>query len=278
MRGFVIEMLRGATATRGARAARGRVVRHRGAPRGRVRRVSRAGARPRVALAVTLFVLALCAAPPVRLFTLTPPAHAREVVDRMVSVVNGRELITLSDLLWQLALQPGVPLEEPRLEDLRRALDLLTDQRLVALEAEKLPAVEPTEEEVKQELARLVNFFPSQSDFYARLERVGLGRDSAQLREIVRERVRIRKYLDFRFRSFTVVTPQEVEDHYRDSFVPRFRRESPGRIVPTLEEVFERMQSELVEAKIEADTDAFLQEMRETAEITILDPRFEGQT
>jgi len=203
-----------------------------------------------------------------------PTARAQEVVDRMVSVVNGRELITLTDLLWQLALQPNVPLEEPRLEDLRRALDLLTDQRLVALEAEKLPAVEPTEDEINQELTRLVNFFPSQSDFYSRLERVGLGRDSAQLREIVRERVRIRKYLDFRFRSFTVVTPQEVEDYYRESFVPRFRRESPGRIVPTLPEVFERMQSELVEARIEADTDAFLQEMRETAEITVLDPRF----
>ncbi|HZI19069.1 MAG TPA: hypothetical protein VEY09_10785 [Pyrinomonadaceae bacterium] len=194
----------------------------------------------------------------------------------MVSVVNGRELITLSDLLWQLALQPGVPLEVPRTEDLRRALDLLIDQRLIAIEAEKLPAVAPTEEEINQELALLVKRFPSQSDFYARLERVGLGRDSAQLREIVRERVRISKYLDFRFRSFTVVTPQEVEEYYRDSFVQRFRRESPGRIVPTLEEVFERTQAELIEAKIEADTDAFLQEMRETAEITVLDPRFEN--
>jgi hypothetical protein len=270
MREAVKEMLKGARAGEAERAG--------GAACGRrPSRASRcAGTGRRVRLAVALSVCALFSFAPFSLFPFSPSARvsAQVVVDRMVSIVNGRELITLSDLLWQLALQPGVPLEEPRAEDLRRALDLLTDQRLVALEAEKLPAVEPNEEEIKQELAQLVNFFPSQSDFYGRLERVGLGRDSAQLREIVRERVRIRKYLDFRFRSFTVVTPQEVEDYYRESFVPRFRRESPGRIVPTLAEVFERVQSELIEAKIEADTDAFLQEMRETAEITILDPRF----
>jgi hypothetical protein len=275
MRGFVTKMSRVAPARTDEKTGGALIAsRNRLSPDFRyvARRVV---ARRRTATTVLVFVSALLAC--LQLAPLTPRVQAREVVDRMVSVVNGRELITLSDLLWQLALQPGVPLEEPRVEDLRRALDLLTDQRLVALEAEKLPAVEPTEEEVNQELARLVNFFPSQSEFYARLERVGLGRDSAQLREIVRERVRIRKYLDFRFRSFTVVTPQEVEEYYRDSFVQRFRRESPGRIVPTLEEVFERMQAELIEAKIEADTDAFLQEMRETAEITILDPRFEGR-
>jgi hypothetical protein len=210
------------------------------------------------------------------LLTSARAARAQEVVDRMVAVVNGSELITLTDLLWQLALQPDAPLEGPRVEDLRRALDLLIDQRLIAQEAEKLPSVEPTEEEINAEVARLVNLFPSQAAFYERLERVGLGRDSAQLREIVRARVRIRKYLDFRFRSFTVVTPREVEEYYREVFVPRFRREAPGRIVPTQEEVFDDLQNELIESKIEADTDEFLEETRAVAEITILDPRFNG--
>jgi hypothetical protein len=207
-----------------------------------------------------------------------PRARAQEMVDRMVAVVNGRELITLTDLLWQLALQPAVPLEEPRQEDLRRALDLLIDQRLIAQEAEKLPSAEPTEDEVNAELARLVNFFPSQAAFYERLDRVGLGRDSAQLREIVRARVRIRKFLDFRFRSFTVVTPREVEDYYRDVFVPRLRRTAPGRIIPRLEEVSAELENELIEVKIEADTDDFLEQTRTNAEITILDKRFENRS
>src|SRR5215207_2584992 len=108
-------------------------------------------------------------------------ARGGEAVDRMVAVINGRELITLTDLLWQLALEPQVPLDNPRQEDINRALDLVINQRLFAQEAEKLPTVAPTEDEVRAELARLINFFPSQSAFYERLNRVGLGESSARL-------------------------------------------------------------------------------------------------
>jgi hypothetical protein len=208
--------------------------------------------------------------------TTTPAARSGEVVDRMVAVINGRELITYTDLLWQLALQPGVPLDAPRREDLRRALDLLVDQRLIAQEAERLPSAAPTAEEITAELSSLIGYFPSPSDFYARLARVGLGEDSAQLREIVEGRVRIRKYLDFRFRAFTVVTAREVEDYYREVWVPRRRRQAPGLVVPPREEVYKQLEAELIENKVDSDTDEFLEEARSSAEITILDKSFEG--
>jgi hypothetical protein len=204
------------------------------------------------------------------------PSRAVEVVDRMVAVVNGRELITYSDLLWQLALQPGVPLDTPRQEDLRRALDLLVDQRLIAQEAGKLPSVAPKEQEIIDEIKRIIGFFPSQADFYQRLSRVGLGENSTQFREIVQDRVRIQKYLDFRFRSFTVVTPQEVEAYYRDVYVPRRRRQSPGQIIPELKTVFDELKKELIENKVESDTDDFLEEARAAAQITILDETLRG--
>src|ERR1044071_6376995 len=114
-----------------------------------------------------------------------------EVVDRMVAVVNGGELITYSDLLWQLALQPNVPIDNPRREDLKRALELLIDQRLVVQEAEKLPHVHATEEELKKAGDELANRFPSQAEFQRRLERVGL--TAAQLREIIHERIDMEK-------------------------------------------------------------------------------------
>ncbi len=189
----------------------------------------------------------------------------------MVAIINGTELITYTDQLWQLALQPGVPLDNPRPEDLKRALDLLIDQRLISQEADKLPTVAPKPEAVEAELARLIGFFPSKSDFYERLNRVGLGQDSEQLREIVRQRVAIKNYLDFRFRSFTVVSPQEIEAFYRDTYVPRFRKASPGRIVPKLADASKDIQTELTENKIDSDTDEFLEESRANAEITILE-------
>jgi hypothetical protein len=204
-------------------------------------------------------------------FLLLPSAGAQEVVDRMVAVVNDTGLITYSDLLWQLALQPNVPLESPRQDDLRGALDLLIGQRLILQEAEKLPAVAPTQKEIDDETTRLIGFFPSQAAFYERLARVGLGQDSAQLREIISDRVRIQKYLDFRFGSFVVVTPKEVEDYYRDVYVPRRRRQAPGVVVPKLEQARDEIQRELTESKKESDTDNFLEQARAAAQITILD-------
>jgi hypothetical protein len=203
-------------------------------------------------------------------FLLLPSqARGQEVVDRMVAVVNGGELITYSDLLWQLALQPGAPLDNPRREDLRRALDVLIDQRLVMQEASKLPHSHATEKEIADAEAELIKRFPSLEEFQRRLDRVGL--TSEQLAEIIHDRIDLEKYLDFRFRSFTVVTPQEVESYYRDVYVPRRRRVAPGAIVPELKAVYNDLQKELIENKVESDTDAFLEEARTNAQITILD-------
>lgn len=218
----------------------------------------------RLLLAIFIIALASSAAG-----AQTPAAGGGEVVDRMVAVVNGSELITYSDLLWQLALQPGVPIDSPRREDLSRVLELLIDQRLVLQEAGKLPHVHATEKEIEDAGNDLARKFPSREEFQRRLERTGM--TAAQLREIIHDRIDMEKYLDFRFRSFTVVTPQEVEAYYKDVYVPRRRRQTPGTIVPELKVVYNEIQSELVERKIESDTDDFLEEARAAAQITILD-------
>jgi len=204
------------------------------------------------------------------LILFAPRASAQEVVDRWVATINNRELITYTDLLWQLALQPDTPIDEPRSEDLQRVLNLLIDQRLIAQEAGRLPTITPSDAEVEQGTNELVKRFPTQAAFYERIARVGLTAD--QLRDIVRQRIEIVNYLNFRFRSFTIISPQEIADYYRDVYVPRHRRQSPGRIVPTLEQISPEIERELTESKIESDTDAFLEDARTRAEIVILNP------
>jgi hypothetical protein len=206
----------------------------------------------------------------------TTEVRAQKVVDRIVATVNSGvrpDLITYSDLLWQLALQPGTPLSNPRSEDLNGALQSLINQRLIIQEAEKLPAIAPSDEEIKAAIGELVKQFPSSAEFVERLRIVGFQSvDDEQFKEIIRRRVAIEKYLDFRFRYFTVVTPQEEANYYTQVFVPRFKSRNPDRIVPTLEEARERINRRLTESKIEADTDAFLDSARESAEIIILSP------
>jgi hypothetical protein len=204
-------------------------------------------------------------------FVLSPRCAAQQVVDKMVATVNAgvkADLITYSDLLWQLALQPGTVLDNPTSADLNRALRLLIDQRLILQEAEKLPTIVPTQKEVSDARDELARNFPSQVEFQQRLQRVGL--TSEKLDEILEQRLKMEKYLDFRFRNFVVISQKEIADYYRDTYVPRFQARSPGRIVPSLEQSRDEIERTLVEAKIESETDAFLDTARERAEIVML--------
>jgi hypothetical protein len=196
---------------------------------------------------------------------------AQQVVDRMVATVNAgarTELITYSDLMWQLALQPTTQLDNPTSEELNRALRLLIDQRLILQEAEKLPTIVPTTTEISDARAELARHFPSEPAFRERLLRVGL--TSEKLDEIIEQRLKMEKYLDFRFRNFVVISQKEIADYYRDVYVRRFQSRFPGRIVPTVEQAREEIEKTLMEAKIESDTDAFLETARERAEIVML--------
>ncbi|HUE82452.1 MAG TPA: hypothetical protein VMM84_10110 [Pyrinomonadaceae bacterium] len=199
--------------------------------------------------------------------------QAQEVVDRMVATVNSGvrsepDLITYTDLLWQMALQPNTPIERPSSQNLNRALRLLIDQRLILQEAAKLPTITPTAEEIKNARDELVKAFATPAEFQERLRRVGL--TSEKLDEILDQRLKIEKYLDFRFRNFVVITQSEIADYYEAVYVPRLRARSPGQIVPTIEESQDEIERILTEAKIESDMDAFLDNARERAEIVVL--------
>jgi len=201
------------------------------------------------------------------------PVAAQRVVDKMVATINAgarTDLITYSDLLWQLALEPNTPLDNPTSADLNRALRLVIDQRLILQEAEKLPSIAPTAQEINEERDEYAKLFASPTEFQQRLLRGGL--TSEKLNEILDQRERIEKYLDFRFRNFVVISQDEIAAYYKDVYVPRLRARSPGQIVPTLEQARADIEKILTEAKIESDTDAFLDTARERAEIVMLNP------
>ena len=201
------------------------------------------------------------------------PCAAQQVVDKMVATVNAgvkTDLITYSDLMWQLALQPNTPLDNPNSADLNRALRLLIDQRLILQEAEKLPTIVPTPAEVRVARDELARNFRTQEEFQERLRRVGLTSDKVD--EIVEQRLKMEKYLDFRFRNFVVISQKEITDYYNDVYVPRFKERFPGRIVPTMDQIKDEIERTLVETKIESDTGAFLDTARNRAEIVILSP------
>ena len=201
-------------------------------------------------------------------------AVAQEIVDKTVATLHDgvrTELITYSDLKWQLALQPDVPLDPPRSEDLNRALQTLIDQRLFALEAERFPRPAPTDDEISKAIGKTLTYFPSIATFESRLKLVGF--DSVKddnFEHIIAQRLAIESYIDFRFRSFVVVTPDEITRYYRDVFVPEFTRRNSGRALPTFEEKRDEIKAILVEDRVGARIESFLDEAKRRVEIEIL--------
>lgn len=224
-------------------------------------------------LALLVLLSAVCLLPPAVRGQTTP--------DKMVATVtNGSratpDLITYSDLVWQLALEPDRPLSDrPSSADLKHALRLLEDQLLILQEARKLPSADTAEgmaardKEVGVRRNELAQAFGGQQRLQERMARVGL--TTEQLDLILRDRVIVDQYLDFRFRAFTVVTQKEVQDRYDQTYG---KLKNSGRIVPALEEVRARLERDITEEKIEADIDKFIDDLREQpgTEIVILSP------
>lgn len=199
---------------------------------------------------------------------------AQQMVDRTVATVSDgvrTEIITYSDLKWQLALQPKAPLDPPRPEDLNAATLRLIDQRIIALDAERLPRPAPDEDAINAEISKTLKYFPSTAVFEQRLKAVGF--DSIKdenFQRIIARRVAIDNYLDFRFRSFIVVTPEEEAKYYRENFVPDFRKKYPGVVVPTLEEKRKEINGILTEDRVALRIESFLDDMKRRVEIQIL--------
>jgi hypothetical protein len=203
-------------------------------------------------------------------------AFPQKIVDKTVATVSDgfrTELITLSDLRWQLALQPGTNLSPARSEDLNTALQRLIDQRIFALEAKRLPRNPPADKEVADEIKLIISRFSTPREFEARLREVGFSSVSDEnFQRIISDRIAIEKYLAFRFRSFIVVTPKDEETYYRDVFTPEFRRRYPDLLMPPLEERRAEIRGILVEQRVEADMQTFLDNAKQRITVVIISP------
>jgi len=198
----------------------------------------------------------------------------QEMVDKTVaSVSSGGQtmLITYSDLIWQLALQPNAPLDPPRKEDLNASLNRLIDQRLFSLEADRLPRAAPSDEEIRQEIDKTLSYFPSAAAFESRLKKVGFEsiKDS-NFERIIAQRLAIDKYIDFRFRSFVVITPDDEADYFREIWAPDFRKRFPGLLMPTLDEKRSAIKNILTEQRVATRIESFLDDAKRRAEIEII--------
>jgi hypothetical protein len=249
------------------------------------KRQSGEGSRPRASLLITLsslfnrgiakamLTIAFCI--PLSAFCLPTLARAQgQTVDQIITIVN-QDIITRSDLLWSLALDPNAPspAENVSPETLRQKLDVMIDQRLIEQEARRVPGAPITAEEIAKKQKELIDQFKAESTFRQRVESVGL--TPQKIDELIRERIYIERFVDFRFRSFVFVTEQEIKTYYDERLAPEIRK--AGQVPPPLEAtlpegmtVREKINSRLKQEKINQEIDTWLNATRQRADIVHL--------
>lgn len=138
-----------------------------------------------------------------------PAMPADEVIDRVLAVVDG-ELITLSDVRAAIELgrvQPGTAPDPQRV-----VLSQLIDRVLVLSEVDRFAPPEPSEQTIAAAAESVAARFTSPDVFDATLKRLGIDRQF--VRELLREDLRIRAYLDQRFTAATTDEQRTMVDEW----------------------------------------------------------------
>jgi hypothetical protein len=96
------------------------------------------------------------------------------------------------------------------------------------------------------------------------LARVGL--QEAELRAYVTLQAAVDRFVDYRFRPFVTVSPEQKQSFYQERFLPQLKK-TPGAQIPTLEEVSAKIEEILTEEKINEELNRWLVDIRRYSRI-----------
>ena len=189
---------------------------------------------------------------------LAMPVFAASIVaDRIMAVVNN-EVISLTDLQKYRAL-----FESGKTTDDSTTLKTMIDQKLLFAEAQKLEIPPPSEKETNRAYDHL-RLQINGSDSFGKLKH-RLSLEDTEIRQQLRQRLHINKFIQQRIRFFVFVTPDETEGYYKTH-----REELHGQ---TLEEARDEIDEILATDKTRVNLEAYLKRLRVKAVIRINRPR-----
>lgn len=198
--------------------------------------------------------------------------HA-EVIDRIaVSIDN--QVITTSAI--EERVRVAAFLNESPVDlsaaNRRRMAERLIEQTLVQREMEVSRYPSATPEEVQAMLDQLKQRRAS-SAFEQKLAACGI--TEAALRQNLKVQATTVRFVDLRFRPGNAVSEGEVEIYYRETFVPEWQRQNPGRAAPELDDVRDRIEQILGMQKANQSLEEWLRDARSRARVRYFEEAFQ---
>ena len=202
------------------------------------------------------------------------------VLDRVVAVVNNHAILAsdLDDEIRLSVLDPsrgglGVLTRE-------RALDQLISRTLIQqqIREEDLQSIEPAAAEVEVRLTEIRKEIPacvrqncaSEAGWKAFL--IAHGLTSERVLAYLRYRIEILRFIEERFRQGIQIPQQDIQTYYNETLLPQYAK---GEAVPRLDQVSPRIQEILLQQRVNALFNGWLENLRKQGEVEVLDPALE---
>ncbi len=209
------------------------------------------------------------------LCTLSLPAAAGQVIDRIVATVNGH-IILQSD--WNDALRYEALLSARSLSDFndqerRDILDRLIDQELLSEQMKSASFQHATEAEAADEITAARKLYPeaaTDEGWQQVLDRFGL--TDKMVMAHVREQIDLMRLVDAHLRPAVQIDSKSVEAYYRDKFVPQLKQSGADEV--PLADVSAKIRELLTQERVNELMVSWLQSLRSESRVSV--PGMEG--
>lgn len=175
-----------------------------------------------------------------------------EVIDRIVAVVEGH-IITLSDLREERAIR--AQLGDRPVEDDRLLAGQLIETYLIEKQIADYPNIEVAKEEVDADLAKY---------------KAGGSLPSDVIRDAIRRRIRMQKFIDMKFRQSIRPTDEEIRKYYDEVFVAEARKRGVQAIPPlTDSEMAAGIRENVIQERLDHEVTVWLEALRRRTNVEI---------
>ena len=191
----------------------------------------------------------------------------QRILDQTVAVV-GERAITASEVEEQIALE-DLDREQPTersAERYREVVERLIRLRLVQREMDLAGFVGATDAQVRQQM----DFMRRQSGGAAQLQQAlaNYGLSETILENFIRQQLDFQLFVGFRFRTGLVIPREEVEAYYATEFRSQL---PPSSAPPPLNRVYEDLEAELVERRVDPLLNDWINRVRSQTRIMIVE-------
>ena len=218
--------------------------------------------------------------PAVSTESLSSETSGAITLDRAIAVVN-RQVILQSDLEDEMQLSVLDPTTNGNAKDTtQQALDRLISRTLIQqqIQQENIPASVPTTAQIAARIKEIRTDLPacvradcaSDSGWNTFLARHELSPERVD--KYLRTRLEILSFIELRFRQGIRITPEEVENYYRETLLPQY---PAGQAPPPLQQVPARIEEILLQQRVNALFDTWLSNLRSQGQIQVLDSTLE---